>query len=170
MPGTACISYVGFDVAPKQALRPASERTDQWNPFAAIAPVGQKISIGGENERVAFYFGHSYEAGVGKRHRHIFVALHIAQDFIRMFEKRKVRVGAHKVVSEQSSQCDGPVANGGEKKERFGEDGFAGHHWMMQMCYLLLRPDMMGVSAIEQPRNRSRINENATRHIFSSVL
>src|SRR6266403_1680919 len=39
---------------------------------------------------------------------------------------------------------------------------------MMHVRDLLLGPLVVSVSAIKQGRNRSRINENATRHILSS--
>ncbi len=87
-----------------------------------------------------------------------------------MIAECEIGIDADKLLSEQSTECVHSGANWAEKEERLGEDGFAGHQGMAQMRDLLFGPVMMDVPPVEQRRNRSRINENASRHILSGGL
>ncbi len=87
-----------------------------------------------------------------------------------MIAERKIRIESNKLIPQDPRESFRSVVNWREKEERFGNDGFAGHKWMMQVGDLSFGPFVMAVPPVEQCHDRSRINENATRHILSSAL
>ena len=79
-----------------------SERANQGNGLASVAPVSKEIPVGRKNEAVAFDFGHSDEASIGKRHRDVTITLQMAQDFNRMLMVGEIRSHADQVLPEQA--------------------------------------------------------------------
>jgi len=60
------------------------------------------------------------------------------------------------------------VATARNQEKDFGKNGFASDKRFVKGCKLVLDPLVVKVSTIQERHNRSRINENATRHIPSS--
>ena len=87
------------------------KRTNERNWLAAIAAVGQKITIRRENKRVPVGFRHPHQAGIGERHWHSLVAFKMTKDRGRILVVRRIRGHADQPVAQQCDQGGGPAAN-----------------------------------------------------------
>ena len=56
------------------------------------------------------------------------------------------------------------------QEKDFGQNGLASDKRFVKVCKLALDPMVVNVSTIQERHNRSRINENATRHSLSSAI
>jgi hypothetical protein len=147
-----------FDLCRYNWLATALSRRDCRDDLAAIAPIDPEVAIESEDDTLLIEFGHSDQASIGQRHRHVGELLH--QRAERVDLRHDVKVGSDDSSRDEFQDSTRPAVRVLQQKARLREHRIAGEERRLEGVHDFACPSVVVLAAVEQCDERACIDDD----------